>query len=134
VSYVLAQGLTFVGFSLLAQPEDGGSEVTVAVLLDHLSEVRLGITLFVAGQALMILAAALGSAMVVQLSRRQEAAATALGPALPGAVPTAVVRPASPPAWHPDPVGRFDLRWWDGRLWTDHVVRDGEQTQDPEPL
>jgi hypothetical protein len=131
VAYVLAQGLTFVGFSLVAQPEDGGSEVTVAVLLDHLSEVRLGITLFVAGQALMVLAAGLGSAMVVQLSRRQEAAATALGPALPGAVPRGFGRPVSPPAWHPDPTGRFEQRWWDGRLWTEHVVRDGERSEDP---
>jgi hypothetical protein len=43
----------------------------------------------------------------------------------------AAARPLSPPAWHPDPTGRYDLRYWDGRLWTDHVSRDGEQATDP---
>lgn len=33
---------------------------------------------------------------------------------------------ASPPAWHPDPIGRFRLRYWDGSSWTARVVH-GEQ-------
>jgi hypothetical protein len=134
VTYVLAQGLTFVGFTLIGQTEDADSEITVAELLDHLPDVRLGITLFVAGQALMIVAAALGASMVVGLSRRQEAAATALGPSVAGAVPAGWARPSSPAAWHPDPTGRYDQRWWDGSLWTEHVTRDGAQTEDPEEL
>ena len=28
-------------------------------------------------------------------------------------------------AWHPDPLGRFQLRFWDGRAWTDHVSSNG---------
>jgi hypothetical protein len=34
----------------------------------------------------------------------------------------------SPPsaAWHPDPSGRHQWRWWDGSAWTDHVADDGE--------
>lgn len=27
-----------------------------------------------------------------------------------------------PANWHPDPTGRHDLRYWDGAVWTDHVV------------
>jgi hypothetical protein len=27
--------------------------------------------------------------------------------------------------WFPDPSGRFELRWWDGRGWTDWVTIDG---------
>ena len=33
---------------------------------------------------------------------------------------------SSPPAWHPDPIGRFRLRYWDGSAWTASVVH-GEQ-------
>lgn len=29
-----------------------------------------------------------------------------------------------PAAWHPDPAGRHDQRYWDGARWTEHV-RDG---------
>lgn len=28
---------------------------------------------------------------------------------------------SSPAAWHPDPKGEAELRWWDGTQWTDHV-------------
>ena len=130
VSYVSAQALTFVGFTLIGATDEADSELTASALLDHLDDVRLGVTLFVAGQALMVLAAMLGAAMVVGLTRRQEAAATALGPALPGSVPRGFGRP-SPAAWHPDPLGRFDLRWWDGELWTEHVTEGGRQSVDP---
>jgi hypothetical protein len=27
--------------------------------------------------------------------------------------------------WYPDPSGRAEARYWDGRMWTAHVVRDG---------
>ena len=30
--------------------------------------------------------------------------------------------PSYPPAgWHPDPIGRARLRYWDGGSWTDHI-------------
>lgn len=29
---------------------------------------------------------------------------------------------AFPPAWHPDPQGGGQLRWWDGTRWTEHVA------------
>ena len=38
-------------------------------------------------------------------------------------------------AWHPDPVGRHDLRFWSGDGWTDHVSDLGAQSDDPiEPI
>lgn len=40
-----------------------------------------------------------------------------------------------PGRWHPDPVGRFAQRWWNGTEWTAHVVDGGgRQTTDPEPV
>jgi hypothetical protein len=37
----------------------------------------------------------------------------------------------TPGAWHADPTGRFEQRYWDGQAWTAHVVRDGVQATDP---
>ena len=38
---------------------------------------------------------------------------------------------AAPPAWYPDPSKRFELRYWDGSEWTEHVARSGQQFTDP---
>lgn len=37
----------------------------------------------------------------------------------------------TPAAWHPDPVGRHELRYWNGERWTDHVSDGGVQGTDP---
>src|SRR5438270_1247248 len=34
-------------------------------------------------------------------------------------------------AWHPDPAGKHDLRYWDGSAWTDHVSTGGQTSTDP---
>jgi hypothetical protein len=39
----------------------------------------------------------------------------------------------SPPAWHPDPSGRFHFRWWDGHQWTSQVSTDGHHLIDTNP-
>jgi hypothetical protein len=39
----------------------------------------------------------------------------------------------SPPAWHPDPSGRFHYRWWDGSEWTSQVSSDGHHLIDTNP-
>jgi hypothetical protein len=39
----------------------------------------------------------------------------------------------SPPAWHPDPSGRFHYRWWDGSQWTSQVSTDGHILIDTNP-
>ena len=37
----------------------------------------------------------------------------------------------NPPAWHPDPTGRHEHRYWDGERWTDHVADAGQAATDP---
>jgi len=36
-----------------------------------------------------------------------------------------------PAAWYADPSGRFELRYWNGKEWTEHVARSGQQFTDP---
>lgn len=38
---------------------------------------------------------------------------------------------AAPAGWYADPSGRFELRYWDGGQWTEHVSRAGQQYTDP---
>jgi hypothetical protein len=47
----------------------------------------------------------------------------------PAAAP--VSQPATPANWYPDPSGRFELRYWNGTAWTEHVSRGGVQYTDP---
>ena len=37
----------------------------------------------------------------------------------------------TPAAWHPDPLGRHELRWWDGQRWSDSVSDQGAVSTDP---
>ena len=37
----------------------------------------------------------------------------------------------APAAWYPDPSKRFELRYWNGTAWTEHVSRAGQQFTDP---
>lgn len=39
--------------------------------------------------------------------------------------------PAASGAWHPDPQGHHELRWWDGDRWTEHVSDAGVTSTDP---
>jgi Protein of unknown function (DUF2510) len=41
------------------------------------------------------------------------------------------VESAVPAGWYADPSGRFELRYWDGNAWTEHVSRAGQQFTDP---
>ena len=38
--------------------------------------------------------------------------------------------PAVPAAWYKDPSGRFEMRYWNGTSWTEHVSRSGQQFTD----
>lgn len=38
---------------------------------------------------------------------------------------------AAPAGWYADPSGRYELRYWDGSQWTEHVSRAGQQFTDP---
>jgi Protein of unknown function (DUF2510) len=39
--------------------------------------------------------------------------------------------PTVPAGWYADPAGRYELRYWDGTAWTEHVSRAGQQYTDP---
>lgn len=39
--------------------------------------------------------------------------------------------PESPPNWYPDPMGRHEYRWFDGRQWTQQISDRGIQGVDP---
>jgi len=38
---------------------------------------------------------------------------------------------AAPAGWYADPSSRYELRYWDGSQWTEHVSRAGQQFTDP---
>jgi hypothetical protein len=54
-------------------------------------------------------------------------------PAPAAPTPEAPPQPVSltPAGWYPDPSGRFEMRYWDGTAWTEHVARGGQQFTDP---
>ncbi len=48
-----------------------------------------------------------------------------------GAAAEAAAAGAAPAGWYADPSSRFELRYWDGTQWTEHVSRAGQQYTDP---
>jgi hypothetical protein len=55
----------------------------------------------------------------------------AAAPAAAAPAAAAPPTPAVPAGWYADPAGRFELRYWDGSTWTEHVSRTGQQFTDP---
>ena len=53
------------------------------------------------------------------------------GSAQQATAPAAQTTPSVPAGWYADPAGRFELRYWDGGAWTEHVSRAGQQYTDP---
>ena len=37
---------------------------------------------------------------------------------------------AGAPGWHPDPTGRHEFRFWDGKAWTDRISDRGNEGMD----
>ena len=58
-------------------------------------------------------------------------AAWGSGAQTPSAPAPAQATPAVPAGWYADPALRFELRYWDGSAWTEHVSRAGQQYTDP---
>ena len=71
----------------------------------------------------------------------EPAVSPGLAAAEPAAAEPAVAEPAAvtapqdestvPAGWYADPSGRYELRYWDGSAWTEHVSRAGQQFTDP---
>jgi hypothetical protein len=99
--------------------------LVAAVVGDDAETTTAGLALVVAGVAL--------AAVLIAVDQRRPSPTTALGPVAPTAPPTeAPTAPALRGAWHPDPTGRHDYRWWDGERWTDQVASaDGRRGSDP---
>ena len=50
----------------------------------------------------------------------------------PASAQTSNANVPNPPAnWYKDPSGRFELRYWNGSAWTEHVATNGQQSIDP---
>jgi hypothetical protein len=61
-------------------------------------------------------------------------AAPAAAAATPASSTSAASTPAAsaaPAGWYADPSSRYELRYWDGSQWTEHVSRAGQQFTDP---
>src|SRR4051794_6385405 len=76
------------------------------------------------------------SAMSGQTAATESAPAAAAAPVAaaapaPAPAPDPAPAPAVPAGWYADPAGRFELRYWDGTTWTEHVSRSGQQFTDP---
>ena len=53
-------------------------------------------------------------------------------PLAPIATPVVEQVPVATPAgWHPDPMARHELRYWDGASWSEHVSDHGTPSVDP---
>ncbi len=49
----------------------------------------------------------------------------------PASLPAPPAAPVAPASWLPDPHGRHELRWWDGRRWTQDVSDAGSASSEP---
>lgn len=70
------------------------------------------------------------NAMASQASMSQPPQTSAPLPQAPPPPPASPPPPSAPPAWAPDPLGRHELRYWDGQRWTEHVSDGGVQGTD----
>lgn len=56
---------------------------------------------------------------------------TEVGYAAAASAASSPSQPAVPAAWYKDPSGRYEMRYWNGSAWTEHVARGGQQFTDP---
>lgn len=50
---------------------------------------------------------------------------------VPEAAESGASAATAPAGWYADPSRRFELRYWNGTKWTEHVSRGGQQSTDP---
>ncbi len=73
-----------------------------------------------------VVAPAAAAAPVTPIETAQPAAAASTNPSN-----ATVAITHTPAGWYPDPSGRYEMRYWDGLAWTEHVSRQGQQFTDP---
>lgn len=76
-------------------------------------------------------AAAAAQPAAVQPTAVQPAAVQPAAVAPAARAPEPAPTPTVPAGWYADPAGRYELRYWDGGTWTEHVSRAGQQFTDP---
>lgn len=119
--------------ALNAHAADGWSVVQIVpagtVIVAYLSRPATGASSDAATTATAATAAVAATAAatpVVDAPAPEPMAAAAPAPA-----PAPAPADAVPAGWYPDPSSRFELRYWDGTRWTEHVSRGGQQSTDP---
>ena len=119
--------------ALNAHAADGWSVVQIVpagtVIVAYLSRPATGAPSDAATTATAATAAVAATAAatpVVDAPAPEHMAAAAPAPA-----PAPAPADAVPAGWYPDPSSRFELRYWDGTRWTEHVSRGGQQSTDP---
>jgi hypothetical protein len=82
-------------------------------------------------------AAAAGAVAATTVAAQEPAVEQPPAQAMPAQEPVQqqqeAVQPEStvPAGWYADPSSRYELRYWDGNQWTEHVSRAGQQYTDP---
>jgi len=131
ITGIIAGLLTCIGFLVLlvkeeetltitAQPADGGTRLDINGAASPAMRTRLTGVISTFGGT-------------VPASPGVVAPGFAPPPPMAAPPPTPASSPASPPAWHPDPSGRHEQRYWDGKGWTDEVLDKGQPGTDPAP-
>ncbi len=78
------------------------------------------------GAALGFFLGVFGLLIIALIPRRYTPPPVVAAPAYPVPPP-----PVVPAQWAPDPSGRHEQRWWDGKGWSEHVVDGGVRGVDP---
>jgi hypothetical protein len=98
----------------------GGVVGLVSAMLGDDPDTRTGAFAFV-------LAGVILAGLLVVIDQQRRTPETVAGAAVSPSTTTTSA------GWHPDPMGRFAYRWWDGVRWTDQVVdHAGRQVTDPD--
>lgn len=69
-----------------------------------------------------------GAAPAVQTAAAAQSSTAPFSAAAPTTATGAT--PSVPADWYKDPSGRFELRYWNGTAWTEHVATGGTQSTD----
>jgi len=121
--------------ALNAHAADGWSVVQIVpagtVIVAYLSRPATGASSDTATTATAATAAVAATAAATPVVDAPAPAPAAEPMAAAAPAPTPAPADAVPAGWYPDPSSRFELRYWDGTRWTEHVSRGGQQSTDP---